>query len=436
MRQTFTWCLLEKNTHFVITKSILKRGGKLFSPSLAIPPGFFPAMQRFCLALLLASISTAADVTPGFKAQEIDSSVGIGYGLAIADVDGDTRNDILLCDKDAIVWYQNPTWQKRVIVEKLTEKDHVCIAARDIDGDGRCEIAVGAEWNPGDTVGSGAVFYLTPPADRTQRWTPVKLTHEPTTHRMKWVRNQAGRYDLVVVPLHGRGNKNGEGAGVRVLAYHKPEDASQPWNTSLVTDAMHMTHNLDIVPAGSPTEAESLLLCGKEGILRLDPSDSGWRSRWISRHDQPGLQGAGEVRWGAFAGGQPYVATIEPMHGNQVVIYTPPAGGPKDGLWQRRVLDDTLVDGHAVACHDLLGLNNRQIVVGWRAHHKLGSRVGVKLFYTTKEDGGGWQQHLLDDNTMACEDAMGADLDGDRDVDVVAAGRATKNLKIYWNQRQ
>lgn len=388
-------------------------------------------------ALFLTALPVLANPAPNFKAQEIDSQVGIGYGLALADVDGDARTDILLCDKDDLVWYQNPTWKKHLIVEKLTDKDHVCIAARDIDGDGKCEIAAGAQWNPGDTTGSGAVFYLEPPADRTQRWKPIQLTHEPTTHRMKWVRNMAGRYDLIVVPLHGRGNKNGEGTGVRVLAYHKPADAKQPWNTTLVTDAMHMTHNLDIVPAGSVTEAESLLICGREGVVRLDPTEQGWRSRWITRHGgENSLPGAGEVRWGAFAGGQPYVATIEPMHGNQVVLYTPPAAGPKDGLWERRVLDDTLVDGHAVACHDLLGLNNRQMVVGWRAHHKIGSKVGVKLFYTTKEDGSGWQQHLLDDNTMACEDAMGADLDGDRDVDIVAAGRATKNLKIYWNQRQ
>lgn len=387
------------------------------------------------LLLACAAASALADPAPSFQAQEIDASIGIGYGLAVADVDGDGRTDILLCDKDAIVWYQNPGWEKHTIVEKLTEKDHVCIAARDIDGDGKCEIAIGAQWNPADTVDSGAVFYLQPPADRRQRWTPVQLTHEPTTHRMKWVRNAAGRFDLIVVPLHGRGNKNGEGAGVRVLAYHKPADVTQPWNTTLVTDAMHMTHNLDIVPAGSPTEAEPILLCGKEGIMRLDPTDHGWNPRWISRHDQPQLQGAGEVRWGAFAGGQPYVATIEPMHGHQLALYTPPADGPKDGPWQRRVLDDTMVDGHALACHDLLGLNNRQIVTGWRAHHKLGTRVGLKLFHTTKEDGSGWQQHLLDDNTMACEDAVGADLDGDRDVDIIAAGRATKNLKIYWNQR-
>ena len=392
-------------------------------------------MLRLLTTFAILPLALLAESIPNFLPQEIDSAVGIGYGLALADVDGDARTDILLCDKDLIVWSQNPTWKKHVIAEKLTEKDHVCIAARDIDGDGKCEIAVGAQWNPGDTTGSGAVFYLDPPADRTQRWKPVQLSHEPTTHRMKWVRNLAGRYDLIVVPLHGRGNKNGEGAGVRILAYHKPDDVSQPWNTTLVTDSMHMTHNLDIVPPGNPSEAESLLLCGREGIIRLDPSSNGWRTRWIAKHDQPDLLGAGEVRWGAFAGGQPYISTIEPMHGNQVVLYTPPADGPKDGLWQRRALDDTLTDGHAVSCHDLLGLNNRQIVVGWRAHHKLGTRVGVKLLHTTKEDGNGWVKNLLDDNTMACEDLIGTDLDGDRDVDLVAAGRATKNLKIYWNQR-
>jgi hypothetical protein len=251
---------------------------------------------------------------------------------------------------------------------------------------------------------------------------------------MRWVRNLAGRYDLIVAPLHGRGNKNGEGAGVRILAYHMPDDLSHSWNTTLVTDAMHATHNFEIVPA-MPSDPESLLLAGREGIVRLTSGEKGWRSQWIAKHDKSELLGAGEVRSGAFAGGQPYVATIEPMHGHQLVLYTPPPEGPKDGLWQRRVLDDTLVDGHALVCHDLLGLNNRQIVVGWRAHHKVGDRVGVKLFYTTKEDGNEWQQHLLDDNGMACEDLMGADLDGDRDVDMVAAGRSSKNLKIYWNLR-
>ena len=98
-------------------------------------------------AILLASIFAAASVqaqTPNFKEQQIDDAVGIGYGLAVADVNGDKRTDILLADSNVIVWYENPTWTKHIIAEKLTEKDHVCIAARDINGDGKWEILLAA----------------------------------------------------------------------------------------------------------------------------------------------------------------------------------------------------------------------------------------------------------------------------------------------------
>jgi hypothetical protein len=40
----------------------------------------------------------------------------------------------------------------------------------------------------------------------------------------------------------------------------------------------------------------------------------------------------------------------------------------------------------------------------------------------------------IDDNGIACEDLQLADLDGDGKKDIIAAGRATHNLKIYWNK--
>jgi len=384
---------------------------------------------------LYAISSVAKAVEPKFEAQVVDDAIEIGYGIAVEDVNGDGLPDILLADKNQFVWYENPSWTKHVITDALTDRDHVCIAARDIDGDGKCEIAVGAEWNPGDTENSGAVIYLIPPADRRQKWEPVKLTHEPTTHRMRWVRNAQGKYDLIVAPLHGRGNVKGQGKGVKILAYHPPADPRQLWPTSVVQDSMHLTHNFDVISTAAG-EPEELLLGGREGIVRLMQTAVGWKERWISKHpvDSETLQGVGEVRMAALGGGKPCVAAIEPMHGNQLVIYLPPADGPKDGEWQRMVLDDSLVDGHALACRDLLGLSNRQIVVGWRSAQKIGPRVGVKLWWTTKEDGSGWQSVAVDDNEMACEDLFVRDLNGDGKPDIIAAGRRTKNVKVYWQQ--
>src|SRR6516162_5203528 len=130
--------------------------------------------KRFCSILLFVCFSLKAvePSFPHFRTVEIDSHIEIGYAVTVADVDGDGKPDILVVDKRQIVWYRNPSWEKFVIAENLTEQDNVCIAAADIDGDGKAEIAVGAAWNPGDTVNSGAVFYLIPPKDRTQKWEP------------------------------------------------------------------------------------------------------------------------------------------------------------------------------------------------------------------------------------------------------------------------
>jgi hypothetical protein len=384
---------------------------------------------------LLASLFAAEPVIPAFRAVEIDNKIEIGYGLAIADVDGDRKPDILLADKHQIVWYQNPGWQKHVMAENLTTLDNVCIAAADIDGDGKAEVSVGAGWNPSDTVNSGAVFYLLPPTDRTQRWEPVKLYHEPTVHRMRWVKAASGQDDLVVVPLHGRGNQNGQGAGVRILAYKMPLDPKQPWSTELIDDTLHLTHNFAPVSwDGDP--AQELLVAAKEGVFLFDRRDAKWQRSELAGKT-PGdtnFVGAGEVRAGKLPDGQRYLATIEPMHGTQVVIYTSPDPRSDNRLWHRHVLDSTLVDGHAVVCGDFTKAGSDQVVVGWRAMGKPGTRVGVRMFVPADAAGREWRQSMVDDNGIACEDLAAADLDGDGKLDLIAAGRGTKNLKIYFNQ--
>jgi hypothetical protein len=366
---------------------------------------------------------------PKFKAIEIDKSIEIGYGIAAADVNGDKKPDLVLADKAQIVWYENPSWKKHVIAEKLTQRDHVCIAATDIDGDAKAEIAVGAEWNPGDTVNSGAVFYLVPPADRTQKWEPVKLHHEPTVHRMRWVKSNEGKFDLVVVPLHGRGNNaKAEGAGVKILAYKMPEDPKQPWKTDLLDDTLHKTHNFDPVQLDRDP-ADEMYVVGREGVFMLNGA------RQLTLLGTNMIDGAGEVRGGKIAGKQSFIATIEPMHGNTVAIYRAPSAiEHADAKWHRTILDESLVDGHALACGDLIRQGRDQIVAGWRAMNRPGAKVGIKVFTSDDEKLEKWTSTVVDDGGMACEDLVLADLNGDGKLDIAAAGRATKNVKIYLNE--
>lgn len=366
----------------------------------------------------------AAGTAPlAFRREVIDPAIRIGYGLAIADVDGDGRADLLLADAREIAWYHSPDWRKSVIARDLTTKDHVCIAARDLDGDGRAEIAVGAGWNPGDTVGSGAIFLLERPADSTQPWTPRALPHEPTTHRMHWIDDGRGSPLLAVLPLHGRGNREGAGDGVRFLGYRWSANGPAAIAAEEIDATLHLTHNFEPPLPGS-NDAE-LLVAAKEGVHALRPRGNGWsRQRLTSRP-------AGEVRRGRAGDGSRFITTIEPMHGHEVVVYP---GGRDDA---RVVLDASLVQGHGLATGDLLGRGHDQVIAGWRGNLVGPSTpVGIRLYTATDPTGSHWElAGALDDNTMACEDLRVADLDRDGDLDVVAAGRATRNVVIYWNER-
>ena len=386
------------------------------------------SMKAFLTGAAVLFCGTLLGAEPRFRPVNIDTNISIGYGLAIADVDGDRRPDIVLCDKNQIAWYRNPEWRKAVIAENLTPQDHVCVAAADIDGDGKAEIAVGAGWNPGDTLNSGALFYLVPPEDRSRRWDPVRLPHEPTVHRMRWVRDAAGKAVLVVVPLHGRGNnpQAGEGESVRILQYRRPKDPRTPWSVSPVTrpdwPALHKTHNFDPMPSEG-TRPQSLVIAAKEGLVVADPTGG---LRVLATN---AIGGAGEVRYGRLPSGD-FCAVVEPMHGNTLAVYRK---GGEDGA-QRLVLDESLVDGHAVACGDLLGLGRDQVVVGWRAMNRPGVRVGIRICIPEDAAGTTWRRFQVDDNTMACEDLILADLDGDGRLDIVAAGRATRNVVVWFNE--
>jgi hypothetical protein len=127
-----------------------------------------------------------------------------------------------------------------------------------------------------------------------------------------------------------------------------------------------------------------------------------------------------------------YIATVEPMHANTLAVYSEPSPGGK-GLWKRHVIDSSFAEGHALATADFSKSDTDQIAIGWRNKNEEG-RVGIRIYELKDAQSMKWSHVTVDDNGMACEDLKAADLNGDGWPDLVAAGRATKNVKIYWNQ--
>jgi hypothetical protein len=116
---------------------------------------------------------------------------------------------------------------------------------------------------------------------------------------------------------------------------------------------------------------------------------------------------------------EPFLVTIEPWHGHQVVVYR-----QQKSAWVRKVIDTELEDGHALAVGDLDGDHRDEIIAGERR----GSRV---ILYRSSPDLTSWSRHVLDEGDMAAADCAVVDLNLDGRLDVVCIGTATANLKWY-----
>ena len=405
--------------------------------------------RRFLATLVvlspLLSFLSAAEKTsgiPDFRIQQIEKGLGVGYAVLLVDVNNDGKKDIVVVDQKRVVWYENPSWKRRNIIEGKTQPDNVCISAADIDGDGQLDFALGAAWNPGNTKSGGTLQWLKRGKTLDEPWSVHPIGEEPTLHRIRFADLDGnGKPVLLVVPLFGRnstGAKNHmDGQPVRVLAYRIPKDPVRDrWPVEVLDQNLHVMHNFRAIPA-ERGKGMDVLTASYEGVSLLHRQGDKWTRRQLGVGDQSNPKsnrGASEIKLGKLKSGRPFLATIEPWHGNKVVVYTPPS--ESGGLWDRHVLDDKLKWGHAVWCADLDGDGGDELIIGVRdvLSDKPGENSGVRIFKALDDKGTKWQRHLLDEGGVRVEDLAAADLDGDGRIDLVAVGRQSHNARIYWNK--
>jgi hypothetical protein len=217
----------------------------------------------------------------------------------------------------------------------------------------------------------------------------------------------------------------------------------------VINEELYVAHNF------APTDLDrdgktDILVASFDGVTWLNrASDGKWSSKRLGTGNQdnqrtPPNRGASEIKHGKLAGQRDYIATIEPWHGYQVVVYLPPADAkpngppPTDRLWDRHVLDDRLQWGHAVWCANLDADADEELIIGVRDDYKTGDDLypcGLRIYDPgTSRKAGHWPKYSIDPGGVAIEDLAAADLDADSRIDIVAVGRKTKNVRIYWNQ--
>jgi hypothetical protein len=192
------------------------------------------------LALVLAVLLLAGGVRTeetksgglSFRTEEIEKDLGIGYAVLLADLNDDRKPDIVVVDKTRVVWYENPTWKRRVVFEGPPRPDNVCIAAADIEGDGKLDLAVGSGWGNLSSAFGGPVTWYRRGKTLDEPWTGYPIGEENSVHRIRFADIDGdGKPELIVAPLLGKGStkeKNYMDVPIRTLAFRIPGPDARP----------------------------------------------------------------------------------------------------------------------------------------------------------------------------------------------------------------
>ena len=354
-----------------------------------------------------------------FRSQEIVTDFGVGYAVVSGDVNGDKLMDILAISGTELVWFQAPKWEKKVILGAgVTTADNVTLAPHDIDGDGRLDIALGAGWTRSNT---GTLQWVKQNAPgSTPEWEMFPIGAEPNLHRIKWADVDGDKkLELIVAPLHAKGVKGPEGAGAKLLAFRPPANPkSDPWQQELIAEQNHMQHNFLSMNLDKDPQ-EEIVSASHEGLIAWKRGKDGAYAKTVIGEGSPG-----EVKLGRV-GGRRLLATVDPWHGAGVMVY---AEKPGAAPWAKNQIETALTEGHALGWADFDGDGNEELAVGWRR-----KPFGVAVYFVDAE-GKLKSKEMIDDTGMDCEDLIVGDFNGDKKPDIVASGRATRNVKIYWNE--
>ncbi len=369
-----------------------------------------------------------------FAAHDIDANFRGGYAVAVADFNKDGKPDVIAnsLGVQELAWYENPTWDRHVIVADTQQIVNQAMA--DIDGDGIPEIAFQSSFAMQAANSAGMNWLAHANGDPRQPWKAQKIDQFPTSHHVAWADLDGdGKKELINAPLIGEKSLAPTYDQDKAsIFWYSPTD----WKRHVVTtEVPGIIHRVRPV-RWDPGDRDQFLVASFEGITLYRASGRGDDMKFVRTRLSPGhveqapRLGASDVGVGVF-GRQRFFASVEPWHGNEVVVYV-----QKNGTFNRRVIFDKVSSGHEIAVVDLNGDGLDDIVAndnGRVTPQNPNATPGVHVFFAPADPAGGeWQYRRIEDKS-AMNSCVASDINGDGRMDLVCTG-AGGVIRWYENK--
>jgi len=380
-----------------------------------------------CAAFVCAAAASLRGAAPAgpveFVPHDIDANFRGGYSVAVADFNKDGKPDVIAnsLQVQELAWYENPTWERHVIVGGTQQIVNEAMA--DVDGDGIPEIAFQSSFAMQAANSAGVNWFAKAKGDPRQPWEVRKIDEFPTSHHVAWADLDGdGKKELLNAPLIGEKSLAPTyDQDTASVFWYSPKD----WKRHTVTtDIPGIIHRVRPV-AWDPGRREQFLVASFEGIALYRPSGSGDAMKFEKQLLSPGhvekapRLGASDVRVGK-SDGKRFLGSVEPWHGNEVVVYT-----DNHGKWERRVIFDKVSSGHEIAVVDLNGDGRDDLVAndnGRVTEQRPDATPGVHVFFAPADPATGEWQYRRIETKAAMNGCVAADINGDRRMDLVCTG--------------